>query len=299
MQMNKKNTLSRTNLVQEFGDQFIKENLPDVLYHYTSIEGFKGIIDDKEIRATAADYLLNDPTEITIAKTIALEILREREKDFKGKEELYDSCKKSVENSDSSKEFQCICSFSEEGDLLSQWRAYCPKGGVSIGFSVPKIGGNNQHLYTKEGSYHNRYYVHENYIYKCIYDPQEQRQRMKDLFDFVLKRTEDVRILKTFFWNMIRTFSYSFKHESFKEEKEWRLCCFTWSDDNQIKYRVKDSMLIPYLPFLAVENKDCSIIRSIKIGPSRNKEILKNSISSYLKDSDISISVTETPYQNL
>lgn len=304
MQMNKNNNLSRNNLVQEFRKQSINEILPDVLYHYTSFEGFKGIINSKEIWATAADYLHSDPTEITIAKTVALEILREREKHFNGKEELYDSCKKSVENSDRSKGFQCICSFAEDGDLLSQWRAYCPKGGVSIGFSVPKIGGNNEYLYTKDGSYHERYYVHENYIHKCIYEPKKQRKIMNDLFNFVLERTEDVRILKTFIGKLIQTFSYSFKHETFKEENEWRLCCFTLPDDNQIRYRVKDSKRIPYLPFWAVDNKDNSIITSIIIGPCRDKEILKNSVSSCLKDSEIlllpqNIDVTRTPYQNL
>ncbi len=298
-QMNKKNTV---NLVEEFRKQFINEDLPTSLYHYTSIECFKSIIYSREIWATAANDLFSDPTEITIAKTIALEALEERKKDFNGKEDLYGYCKTTLENADAFKEDQFVFSFTEKGDLLSQWRAYCPEEGVSIGFSVPKICVNNQYLYIKDGSCHNSYYVHENYIYKCIYKPQEQRQKMKELFDFLIKRNEDLRILKSFFWNMIRTFSYSFKHKSFKEEKEWRLCCFTSSDYGQIKYRVKDSMSIPYLPFLAVDDKDCSIIRSIKIGPSCDKENLKISISSYLKDSgyhpgkDIGVSVTETPY---
>ena len=83
------------------------------------------------------------------------------------------------------------------------------------------------------------------------------------------------------------------------------MCCFLYQDNDQIKYRFKDSMRIPYLPFLAVDDKNRSIIRSIKIGPSRDEENLKNSISSYLKDSgyqlglDISVSITETPYQTL
>jgi hypothetical protein len=34
----------------------------------------------------------------------------------------------------------CVCSFSEKGDLLSQWRGYCPQGvGYSIGFDSAKL----------------------------------------------------------------------------------------------------------------------------------------------------------------
>jgi len=305
--------VNRLNLVEEFRKKYIKEKLPDCLYHYTSIENFKSIIDMEEIWATAANCFISDPTEITIAKSIALDVLQKRKIDFSGKDKLYDNCKKDIEGSDSFKEYQFICSFTEEGDLLSQWRGYCPKGGVSIGFSVPKISENDQYLYNKNGCPHDNYYVHENYLYKCIYEIQEKKQKINALISFLLEKT-DINIpmvqLETFFKNMIRTFSYSFKHESFKEEKEWRLCYFIFPDPDdpdggQIKYKVKDSMLIPYRPFLTVDKDKSSIIKSVKIGPSRDKENLKTSISSYLTNleyrpgQDISVSVTQTPYQNL
>lgn len=302
--MKKEHTQGRLNLVEEFRRKFITENLPGILYHYTSIEGFKGIVESMQIWATAADYLLSDPTEITIAKEIACEILKEREQDFSAKEELYKNCTTIIEKGSDLKEYQFVCSFTKEGDLLSQWRAYCPKGGVSIGFCVPKISANDQYLRIKNGSPHNNYYVHENYIYKCIYEPAEQRKKINQLFDFLLDRTEAVGILNAFFWNMIRTFSYSFKHESFYEEKEWRLCCFSWSDDKQIRYRMKNSMLIPYLPFRIADKENDSIISSMIVGPSREKEKLRRSVSSYLKHSGVpllpaNIRCTQTPYQIL
>ena len=233
-----------TNLVAEFREQFIEENLPDVLYHYTSIEGFKGIIDSKEIWATAANHLLNDPTEITHAKEIALEILRKRKSDFNSKGELYNNCKSAIESSDRSKDFQCICSFSEEGDLLSQWRAYCPKGGVSIGFSGERIENNIGDPCIQDGicveNYYNDY-IRESYIYKCIYDPDEQEKKIDELIGFLLKHANCQ--VAGFFWKMIQTFSYSFKHKSFEEEKEWRLCY--WPEENKLKDRVKGYTLIP------------------------------------------------------
>ena len=295
--MNKKNTLGKTNLIQEFRRRFIEEDLPlGGLHHYTSIEGFKRIIDSKEIWATSANYLLNDPTETTHARKISLEILRERKNDFKGKEKLYENCKSSIETSGRSKEFMCICSFSEEGDLLSQWRAYCPKGGVSIGFNIRK---QEQVKYDTE-----ELKINEQYLYKCIYDPREQKQQINNLFDFLLKYADITKDLGGFFWKMIQTFSYSFKHESFKEEKEWRLCYFYSPDCNQLKYRTKYSMLIPCLPFSIFDDNGLSIISRIMIGPSRDKEKLSYPIWSYLNDSGVPLSpqkikVTQTPYQIL
>lgn len=283
------------NLVEEFRKQSIEEPRPKLLYHYTSIQAFKSIVDNNEIWATSAEHLISDPSEITIAKTIASKLLIEKKEEFKDKQELYEKCKKTIEDSDRLKEFYCICSFTEEKDLLSQWRAYCPDGGVSIGFSIPKISDNDIYLAVRDGSYHTDTYAHENCIYKCIYEPDEQERKMRELFVFLLERTEYTGQLGSFFWNMIKTFSYTFKHKSFKEEKEWRLCYITF--DDKLKYRTKHSTLIPYLPFMMVDKNDKTLIKEIMIGPSRDKENLRKSVSMYLKDSEISVNKTDTPFQ--
>jgi hypothetical protein len=292
-----KNTLGKINLIQEFRDRLIKADIPlEGLHHYTSIDGFKGIIDSKEIWATSANYLLNDPTETTLARKIALEVLEERKKDFAGNKILYENCKDLIITTSSSKEFVCIFSFSEEGDLLSQWRAYCPKGGVSISFNI--YGQRDIKYNTKELK------IDERYFYKCIYDPQEQKQQINNLFDFLLEHANTPRIVDGFFLKMMQTFSYSFKHESFKEEKEWRLCYFYSPEYDQLRYRTKYSMLIPCLPFSILDNNGHSIISRIMIGPSHDKEKLSYSIWSYLNNSGVPLSpekikVTQTPYQVL
>jgi len=289
------------NLVAKFREQYIEDSLPDFLYHYTSIEALKSIINNGEIYATVADYIASDPSEITIAKTIALKILNKRKKDFNGKKRLYENCKKAIESSDRSKDIQCICSLSEEENLLSQWRAYCPKGGVSIGFSGDRIRKNNGDPCIQNGTSVDNYndYIREDYLYKCIYEPEEQKRKINQLFDFFLE--QNISLIGPF-WKMIQSFSYSFKHESFKEEKEWRLAY--WPDKNKLKDRVKDSTLIPYWPFLTVDHNNKSVIDKIMIGPSRDKEKLRKYISSYLKDlgtqfSHIEVDVTKTPWQPL
>ncbi len=295
-----------SNLGKDFRKIVIADIVPDYLYHYTSIEGFKGIIDSKEVWATAAHCLFSDPTEITIAKEITLKMLEKRKKDF-SKRGIYDIWLEAIENWVKMKKDTFIFSLSEKEDLLSQWRAYCPKGGVSIGFSFPKISGNTQNHSIQSGSSPN-YHVHEKFLYKCIYSEQKQKDKINEMFDLFLSK-KYLGITPDFFkgpiWNAIRFFSYSFKHKSFEEEQEWRLCCFPYPDGGQLKYRVKDSILIPYIPFLTTDSNGHSIIKTIKIGPSRDKENLKTNILSYLTTSgykpgyDINVSVTETPYQNL
>jgi len=55
-----------------------------------------------------------------------------------------------------------ICSFSQKGDQLSQWRAYCPSGnGISIGF--------NSIVLTKLAN------KHEFKLVKCIYGKKSRK----------------------------------------------------------------------------------------------------------------------------
>ena len=114
-------TKRRLNLITAFRNQFISEDLPGSLYHYTSINNFKSIVGKNEVWATAAEDLDADPTEITIAKSIAQKVLKEREEDFYKKSELYAKCRTIIEHCDTHKEHQFVFSFTEEDDLQSQW----------------------------------------------------------------------------------------------------------------------------------------------------------------------------------
>ncbi len=294
----------RPNLVEEFRKTFIPENLPEFLYHYTSLEAFKGIIENEEMWATATNHLV-DRKEITVAKSIAPEVLEEREKDFIGKEELYNECKMFIESYDMNKGYQFICSFTEEEDLLSQWEEYCRQGGVSIRFSLPRIGENDQYLNIKNGSSHNNYYAHETYLYKCIYNPQEQKRKINELLDFILEHTESVRELPGFliracFKKMFQTFSCSFKDESFEEEREWRLYSWAWPDDGQIEY--KEPERIPYVPWRMIDEEGHTIISRIMVGPFGDREELESSILSHLNNPGVRLSpkqieITQTKHR--
>jgi len=118
-------------------NQVIAPAPPKTLYHYTTQKGLLGIVKDKEIFATHNQYL-NDRREFVHAVNLCREEIEQRRKNFKG----HSSVAEYLEglNNLLALPFEginvCVCSFSENGDLLSQWRAYSAGGaGFSIGFS--------------------------------------------------------------------------------------------------------------------------------------------------------------------
>lgn len=105
---------------------------PDrLLYHYTDVRGIEGIINNEELWLTEYGYL-NDSSEGVYGIEIFKEVIgpgvfrdynlfRDRF-DYKG--DFVD-----VVNSISRKDGVYCCSFTSEGNLLSQWRGYCPGEG--------------------------------------------------------------------------------------------------------------------------------------------------------------------------
>ena len=128
-----------------------RETPSTTLFHYTSYAGLQGIADSKALRLSEARYL-NDSQELKDFKlTLHYEIAERFDKfntdpkkpdilDFKSPKVQMISIVRSFESwlhmkFGNDRWALCVGSFSEEGNLLSQWRGYCQFGkGVSIGF---------------------------------------------------------------------------------------------------------------------------------------------------------------------
>lgn len=104
---------------------------PHTLYHYTNSAVLVSIIQSRKIRLSAR-WHLNDPREGEDFESLLSEyVSTKRTGEEKAKIAL---------ESLNSLHFYVTC-FSEQGDLLSQWRAYAQDGeGISIGF-------NREHLF--------------------------------------------------------------------------------------------------------------------------------------------------------
>jgi hypothetical protein len=117
------------------------------LYHYTTVEGLKGIIEKNELWATSA-YYLNDSAEMFYGYNVLREVLDQWLKENKQTEDsialgLARQLRSSFEDLFEKRLLKpiYIACFCEKDNLLSQWRAYGQLGGYSVGFRVfPKIG---------------------------------------------------------------------------------------------------------------------------------------------------------------
>lgn len=174
---------------------------PDLLYHYTTQEGLLGIIENQKIWASHLQYL-NDASEGQIFTRLFLDELNQRGttgsedllSNFRalaqlrgltvGRQEgqiqfgrqavlLYGSSAFSwIRNQDA-----FVASFSEKGDLLSQWRAYSGEtGGYSIGFTRSYLKSVGVHFLEnrKDG-----FYDDPNPLVACRYCNEPEEESLK------------------------------------------------------------------------------------------------------------------------
>lgn len=109
---------------------------PDILYHYTTQEGLKGILSEKSLWATKIHHL-NDASELNRPLDIARRILEEKEKQA-GRSKIITEM---ITEIDVWRSLNiCIASFCQNGDLLSQWRGYgVYNSAYSIGFNTKQL----------------------------------------------------------------------------------------------------------------------------------------------------------------
>lgn len=123
----------------------------DSLFHYTDAGGIIGMVQHKSLWLTNIHYL-NDSEEYYYAFDLVKRILDE---EYSGLVSMAD-----LPRDRTSTVFSF--SLSEESDLLSQWRGYCPNGGFSISFDRLEFNK----VIQQEGLR----------VAKCIYNETEQRE---------------------------------------------------------------------------------------------------------------------------
>jgi len=193
----------------------------------------------------------------------------------------------------------CIFSLSERGDLLSQWRGYCPpSGGYSIGFSSKLL---IQFLKTRDLC-----------LKPCVYDEKEQQAMVKQAItergQTVLKSlsnpvTEIKEIFQKCFVDFFMEFSQIasiLKHSSFYEEGEWRIISGPIGNQLMSFRVVSKSMFLPYLAIEFIEPESFPVDEII-IGPAPEQSLARLSLLQFLlkKGLNISIKVSNIPYREL
>jgi hypothetical protein len=117
--------------------------VPQTLYHYTSMEGLLGIVQKRQIWASHIRYL-NDRMEQDHIWSVVENRARERLKqtDDPAIKSALETLPADVARRTRTHAY--VASFSADGDLLSQWLSYCPDGkGFAIGFGTRSLSTNN------------------------------------------------------------------------------------------------------------------------------------------------------------
>lgn len=260
--------------------RLLKPNADETFYHYCSVDTFKAICENKNLRFSDIN-MLNDYQEwkwgYRIFEESASEILNDEliRKRFPGLGiRFFDR----VDEFISPIQFHShpiISSFSKDPDVLSQWRAYADNGrGFAIGFSGAVLEAMPVTILDVQ------------------YDKEEQIKEMKHaLLDLYEKSMSNGGLFNTEFGNecvLLAFWMLGFKNPAFAEEKEIRClhALAVRTDGNRprlvdeggfsgkrkvkgekVKYRVDDGAIVAYVDIPLPIIKGLPLIKEVWTGP--------------------------------
>jgi hypothetical protein len=299
-----------------------------LVFHYTSADGLKGMVEQDEIWATSA-YFLNDSAEITYGYGPLKEVLEDwiatnpsAEHAFCAAlaQDLQRSFGQNLLNKDAVHPIYLAC-FCEEDNLLSQWRTYGKAGGYSLGFKVQREGP-TQDIVPEPCVYTARWV-------KVDYDRDQQRSKCRKLLQTVMSIFDNpgtagaisslqshgvlgYQALRKAVEEMLLEESLGFKSKAFEVEKEWRIIVrkrellMQGTDDGgktpvPIHFRSLRGMLTPYVKLIPIAEAQKLPIVSVRSGPTFDKTASGMAIrmildkngypDSHVKASDISVKI--------
>lgn len=270
------------------------------LFHYTSLNGLKGIIESNSIWATEARYL-NDAEEMShLAERVVDEIARQTRVHDETERIILKQFSTWIKNRLTQGHKMFVASFTENGNLLSQWRGYCPYGkGISIGFSPDKISEIMQGASYTLG--------------KCIYDASQQSTIVGSIIGGVVEEafrqgpSADFHESQSYYGVFgelepaILRIAILIKNVAFVEEQEWRLISPIIDNyrEASISYREGTSMLIPYMNLPIRLGQDKDDIDLVIIGPTPTPKLAIDSLVNYLGDHLRTVKVmnSQSPYR--
>jgi hypothetical protein len=232
------------------------------IYHYTTLAGAVGIIETKSLWVTKIQYL-NDSRELIHAIELVGAAFREFEKS-----KLTVGALKMLEGlinglSGAKNINICVASFCEDRDLLSQWRGYAPSAqGIALGFSSRALEQRLQKL-----GWH---------LYRCVYDPIEQRRILNELLDQYVTHVESTSPdeIAARFNAQFLTIAPILKSPAFKEEREWRIVSLPISFKDEVyDARVVGTRLTPYVKLQFELNFEgvYDFVSDVCVGPAVNQ----------------------------
>ena len=265
------------------------------LFHYTTQAGLLGIIESREIWATDIRYL-NDASELGYGLDLARDLMRDAHKEGELTKRAYDVADALSRSLAHPHIF--VASFSERGDLLSQWRGYSERGdGFSLGFDMSTLA----EAQTRFGRVHFS-------LERCVYDHRQQKGLLREALSkwFAGGRDSDGEQPKNSLGigvDLVRL-SARLKHPSFCEESEWRLVSTLVPRSHPcVAFREGRAVLTPYFRLGLASPDGCIPLSKVIVGPTPHMELALQSTRDFLASKGVTIAPdrvvpSEIPYRS-
>lgn len=281
--------LLSASIVRRFSEQ-ISENR-ELVYHYTTGEGLKGIVQSKRLWATGA-YYLNDTSEIEYGCRLVASVIEESsaKAETRFAEAVLRQSHRIVTDPGQQKirkDILYVACFCESDNLLSQWRAYSRSGGYAVGFRVADLR-NLQPEHTTVS------------VDKVLYAKPDQIERVRNIVSSALDTLRDEDVVRgdaddpsaddildaaSDLAQVLLSAVTSFKAPDFAEEREWRIVCQPYHLDNDeklnlvhkiVRFRASARGLVPYIELAPYDTSMTLPIYSVRFGPAQNPDLARS-----------------------
>lgn len=278
------------------------------LYHYTTANGLKSILDTNEFWVTRSDFL-NDRSEIEYTRSIIEKVCRECICDNVVCNKFLEAVEKEIVECNygiGSGEIEIkggyyILSFSTEKDSITLWSEYSQFMGYSIGFKQQELIGEIKKYRGQSICWHGnviyaediqiqrikealtdrapyiRGKTYEEIIEKCIKEPQSQ-DAMEDFKNLVM----DFSVITS-------VYAMFFKQPCFKEENEYRIVFSAFHEgagaglEKKMNFREKEGFLIPYIVTKVKERNELLPVMNITVAPKNTVDLAVRGMEYFLK----------------
>jgi len=256
---------------------------PELVYHYTSASGLLGIISTGSLWMTDIEFV-NDAEELAYARASVLDELQVRAYEIAAPEvdgyadpdgsraEVLRNVARELEQSPQAHPSRtyhvyaaCFC---ENGDLLSQWRAYGGDGGYAIGFRTAAL----LEVRTLLESVH---------FAKVTYGLDDARHYLAAMLEAVAPHPTahpgvqgNVQLM-----SLVLPTVAAIKHPTFAEEQEWRLLSTSWGASESLRFRPGSAGLVPYVEVSLPDDAVAHVI----VGPGRYPRVRISGVAQLLE----------------
>ena len=253
-------------------------------FHYTSLEGLKGILDSKEFWVTEYHYL-NDMEEFEYVDNLLREVLKEEfdtsEKYYILLEAVEKYLKESRELCAHPEDSYYVVSFSKDSDNLTLWAEFANYG---CNFEA------NPYTLFDDAQVH--------MFHSVIYDTERQKElirtSIRDSFENFFEGLEREFSLKTYLdalnaeqivyvakciVELVVYYGMLMKNKLYANEQEFRVI---FSGKNkEIFYKLKENLMVPYIK-VPISDKEW-LGERLTLAPLNHTEACKHSIKSFLR----------------